>query len=220
MNELEKFCRAFVAHKYHLDDEGEAKAKKNSENLYSAKAYTINPIHFIYNTILFWNSEPIGEEVLMKVNPGLVIGGTYDSYTDDSAAQCYRINADKSKVAEYWQIGNLPLFVASEGKNRVRLFQRHNLMIKAKVQKMSFPPPDSLQLHQSLFKDEYLFSCSDDKFTDRKAEMVRSLYPEIMLPLFGAYGVRIGSRRFALSPLFRKRSTIEQAIESGFTKGR
>jgi hypothetical protein len=91
---------------------------------------------------------------------------------------------DMGQIPRVTQIGNLPLYVAVEGKNRVELFKRYRITMKAMVMKSPFPPPQELQLVMLRpFGVPAL----------RHAEETRVLpFPAYTAPLLEAYGVQHG----------------------------
>lgn len=103
-------------------------------------------------------SDPLFDYASMvpeSVDPRLVISGTYRTYPNsaDPHEAMDRSNALVDEDARYHaelprlaQIGNLPLYVAIEGKNRVKLFKQHRSTMRAMVTKTHFPSPHELRL--------------------------------------------------------------------------
>jgi hypothetical protein len=95
-----------------------------------------------------------GELSLNRVDPSLVIGGTYSrawpaTLSDD---QLDEINTRASAAAPgtdtaYVKVGRLPLYLAVEGKNRVRAFRSAGKLITAFTRTATFPEPEALRLH-------------------------------------------------------------------------
>lgn len=101
------------------------------------------------------------------------------------------------------QIGDLPLYVAAEGKNRMALFKRYRLTMRAMVMKASFPPPQDLQLVTLRpFGIQAL----------KHGESTQVLpFPAYTVPLLEAYGVPKGEAVVdvsALAAVCRKRKHV------------
>ena len=96
-----------------------------------------------------------GELSLSQVDPSLVIGGTYSrawpvTLGDD---QLDEINGRAAAAAPgtdtaYVKVGRLPLYLAMEGKNRVRAFRNAGKQITAFTRTAGFPEPEALRLHR------------------------------------------------------------------------
>jgi hypothetical protein len=96
-----------------------------------------------------------GELSLSRVDPSLVIGGTYSrvwpaALSDD---QLDEINTRAAAAAPgtdtaYVKVGRLPLYLAIEGKNRVRAFRGAGKQITAFTRTAGFPEPEALALHR------------------------------------------------------------------------
>lgn len=71
------------------------------------------------------------------VHPSKVLGCSWKGHSEpnDPFEKLEKINAwdNSTDAAQYTRIGNLPLYIAHEGKNRVELFQRYNKKIRAEV---------------------------------------------------------------------------------------
>lgn len=93
------------------------------------------------------------------------------------------------------QIGNLPLYVAVEGKNRVALFKRYRLTMRAMVMKATFPPPQDLQLVKLRPFGIHAL---------KHAGKTRVLpFPAYTVPLLEAYGVPTGKSSMDVSAVAR-----------------
>lgn len=91
---------------------------------------------------------------------------------------------DTGQMPRVTQIGNLPLFVAVEGKNRVALFKRYRLKMNAMVMKAPFPPPQDLQLVKLRpFGTHALKHAGETRVLP---------FPAYTVPLLEAYGVPTG----------------------------
>lgn len=116
----------------------------------------------------------------------------------DSTADCSEDWVRRMCAAQYSQVGDLPLYAAFEGKNRVVLYRRLGRSIKARVNATGYPAPSSLKVRRTFPFGHYVLVCSDERFTrDRgKKCRVRVLpFPGAVLPLLRAYGVSIKERR-------------------------
>ena len=194
MTELEKACRELVKFKYSLDDKREAFNKENGEEYFCRELHSIVPSSFMYKVFPFNMSSQM-KEIVEWVDPFLVVGGTYQTYEDDSSYVCDKIIAEHSP-AYYYKMGNLPLYLAVEGKNRVKLFQKHKRPIKAEISQLNMPNPKNLTLHETIFGKTILLSCDDSHYTSRKDSIFILPFPEIAVPIYTAYGVKFGKRKW------------------------
>ncbi|MDX2760262.1 hypothetical protein P1S61_33145 [Streptomyces sp. ME08-AFT2] len=86
-----------------------------------------------------------------EVESSLVVGGLWRrpferDLRGDPRAVLAAINA--SGGAQYARVGDLPLYAAVEGKNRVSLAQREGLQVTAEVATAAFPEAGCLRLHR------------------------------------------------------------------------
>ena len=91
---------------------------------------------------------------------------------------------DMGQMPRVTQIGNLPLYVAVEGKNRVALFKRYRLTMKAMVLKSPLPSPQDLQLVRLR-----PFGVHALKYAGETRVLP---FPAFTVPLLEAYGVQNG----------------------------
>ena len=126
--------------------------------------------------------------VLRSVDSSLVIGGTYERYNSEAASleDLDRINA-RGGQAEYAKVGSLPLYIAIEGKNRVRAFQLKGKPISALTWSWYFPSADALELHKVVGSGIFAIS---GPTSDRRILIL----PSVTVPLLTSYGVRWGRR--------------------------
>ncbi len=209
--DLQDNCRRLVEHKYFLDD------KRKAENALKQKCFVTNsiPAHrFAANVIPFWTLKAKSNPQILFVNPTFVIGATINTYENNCAAQCTNINNNFYESSDYEKIGALPLYIAIEGKNRVRLFQQHQIDIRARVVQIGYPSHGELQLHKYVLSDNYALSCSNDLFIHQDNHTVLLLYPEITVPLFESYGVKRGKSIKDISMTNRKRLNLEEDLET------
>jgi hypothetical protein len=136
-----------------------------------------------------------GDLALEEIDPGLVIGGTYQrGWAVLSDSELDLIN-DKAAAAApgrdtaYIRVGKLPLYVAVEGKNRVRAFREAGKGIVAFTRTARFPDPVALQLHQTSGTS----APEVVAISDAGSGAVRVLaLPSVTVPVLEAYGVHWG----------------------------
>ena len=197
---LEKICLEIVKLKYRLDDKID-REKKSRNDSFGADFFAIRPESFANEIFPFRKYGRSSESVTRSVDPFCVIGGTFNDYGNESSLEtCRKINNLEAAngFGEYEQMGNLPLYVAHEGKNRVRLFQKHRVKIKADVSVGRIPLPKSLKLHKSWFGQNYYLSCSDGEFLIDDDIYILP-FPKLIVPLYQSLGVEFGRNKFSFS---------------------
>lgn len=135
---------------------------------------------------------------LAELDPALVIGGTYQCGWPAvrSARELDLINAKAAAAAPgldtaYLRVGRLPLYVALEGKNRVRAFRAAGRAITGFTAAARFPDPEALELHE--IEGSPGAAAPDVAMSDTGSGAVRALaLPAITAPLLEAYGVHWG----------------------------
>ena len=134
--------------------------------------------------IIYGDSEGVSRDV----DSSLVIGGTWRRYNSEAASldDLDRINAQKDAL--YDKVGSLPLYIAREGKNRVRAFQLKGKPISAVTGSLYFPPADTLELHEVVGSG--IFAISSTTSDDPQILIL----PSVTVPLLKSYGVRWGRR--------------------------
>jgi hypothetical protein len=138
------------------------------------------------------------ELVLAEIDPALVIGGTYQPGwpAARSARELDLINATAAAAAPgadtaYVRVGRLPLYVAVEGKNRVRAFRAAGTAITGFTCTTRFPDPEAFELHQ--VADSPGTAAPDVAVSDTRSGAVRALVlPSVTAPVLEAYGARWG----------------------------
>lgn len=148
---------------------------------------------------------------LMELDPNLVIGGRYNSYEHEIYNEQYVIEklngiTEKGKnhfeAARYCKIGNFPIYVAIEGKNRVSLFKNHEKSIKAWVTNVVYPLKEDLVIKKTKpFGVHYLESKSK-----KKSKIV--LFPFLTLSILEQYGVKTEDGGFNFRSLFELRKAF------------
>ncbi|EQD55619.1 hypothetical protein B1A_11881 [mine drainage metagenome] len=125
---------------------------------------TINPIEFVRSVIPFLSRE-IGPGKPGLVPSELVIGESSKFRPEDLCAeerQARRASALSPSMAdpanrdraEYWSIVNLGLFVAHEGKHRVRLLRESgDALIPALVSEIGYPDPSRISRYAAYLAD-------------------------------------------------------------------
>ena len=126
--------------------------------------------------------------VLRDVDSSLVIGETCHPYNSEAASleDLNRINAQKDAL--YVKVGSLPLYIAIEGKNRVRAFQAKGRPISALTGSLDFPSADALKLHEVVGSGIFAISGA----TSHRPQPL--ILPSVTVPLLTSYGVRRGRR--------------------------
>ncbi|MEW5727275.1 MAG: hypothetical protein AB1918_05560 [Pseudomonadota bacterium] len=150
-----------------------------------------------------------GEEPEL-VDPWHVASGTMansKTYYDDapmSAELAEKLNApDHHDPARYCQLHPLPLFWASEGKNRVFLFRIVDAPIRATVERLILPTPDRMAIGTVGFGPLKFWLLDADGVID----IIHA--PDRALPIWRSYGVEA---RFTL-PLRRMYDVFRRHLE-------
>lgn len=134
---------------------------------------------------------------LEQIDPSLVIGGTYQrgwsrilSVRDLDLVNEKAAAAAPGRDTAYVRVGSLPLYVAVEGKNRVRAFRAAGKAITAFTCTVPFPDPETLELHEIVDSSS---AFSGVAVSDRRRGAVRVLaLSAVTAPVLEAYGVRWG----------------------------
>ncbi|RKE76946.1 hypothetical protein [Rhizobium sp. AG855] len=122
-------------------------------------------------------------------SPRRVIGGTFGRYglvepsivmdTSDKLVADNRL--DHPQSARVTQVGELKLFVAYEGKNRIELFKKFRRTMKAFVSPSPFPKSAELALVRFTFTEHW--------GVEFKGDLRVLPYPKPVVRLLAAYGV-------------------------------
>ncbi len=135
---------------------------------------------------------------IMEIDPFLVLGGAYNKYNKNSKEEKNIIQTlnqitenfanreirGHPELARYCKIGNFPIFIAVEGKNRAELFRIHNKRIKAMVTETSYPSPSEIIILKTKpFGIFYAKHTGNNK--------VVLLFPDLTIPVLKKYGVKI-----------------------------
>ncbi len=152
--------------------------------------YALSPYVFIEHVLPYVRTD-IREEsdrVLRDVDSSLVIGGTSRPYNSEAASleDLDRINAEE--YALYDKVGSLPLYIAIDGKNRVRAFQLKGKSISTLTESCYFPRADALELHEVVGSG--IVAISRTTFDGLRILIL----PSVTVPLLTSYGVRWGRR--------------------------
>jgi hypothetical protein len=134
---------------------------------------------------------------LEEIDPSLVIGGTYQRgwLRSLSAHELDLVNekaaaASPGRDTAYVRLGSLPLYVAVEGKNRVRAFRAAGRAITAFTWTAPFPEPEALELHEIV---DSRGAFSGVAVSDTRSGAMRVLaLSSVTAPVLEAYGVRWG----------------------------
>lgn len=207
--DLERSARAFVEGKYEFDALLPAGGSV-PEGFPCIPS--VDPRTFVGAALPFSNpAYGFGDETLEEVDPFLVVGGTYNDYSKDEegepakieklnrAAEDFHLGRPAFNAAQYCKVGDLPLYVACEGKNRVLMFRRAGRPIKALVTRCPYPKPDELLLHLIKPANVYALRCLNPRYDDwfelwNNKKQSNSLipFPGLAVPLLKAYGVSQG----------------------------
>lgn len=187
-----------------------------------ASRVSMHPSNFMTRILPFYHNDLIvnnGSTALypkVTVDPSLVVGGTYRNYRGVSVSRQYLndINLNSSNDIDrpiYHKVGDFPLYIAWEGKNRVEIFREAELPIVCDLKHTTYPSADDLVIHKALFaKGVYFLTCNDKKFIHRQNNCEQIYFPEYIVPLLKEYGVKEGKPVFKLfSTKSRKRVLVE-----------
>jgi hypothetical protein len=179
---------------------------------------TMRTMDFAECVLPFFRFNTAGSDglVLADVNPFLVIGGTHyrnwpTTLSDgslDAINETARTSTPGADTA-YIRLDPLPLYVAYEGKNRVRAFRAAGRNISAFTYTNRFPDATTLQLHEVAGTPSFAVS---DMATN---ELHALILPSLTVPLLESYGVPIG-KRISRGMVRRHRSLkrAERALQS------
>lgn len=163
------------------------------------------------------------------VDAGLVLGGNYRNMKQLTLAEAADLadvldtdsHTDDCSAAHYVKLGPFPLYVPSEGKNRVSVYRRLGRQIVARVYVNGFPPAKDLVLRwvkpwQGMVAVEYIGD--DPHFPARLRpyqRLMESRQGLALIPfqegveLLTAYGVKWGDPVVSLTaPLQRRKLRI------------
>jgi hypothetical protein len=139
---------------------------------------------------------------LAEIDPSLVIGGTYQRGwpADLGTRELDRVNAKAAAAAPgrdtaYVRVGRLPLYVAVEGKNRVRAFRAARKAITGFTSVVPFPEPMALRLHEIADPPGAASSGTavpDVALSDGSGAIRLLALPCVTVPVLEAYGARWG----------------------------
>lgn len=168
-----------------------------------SKRLRLDPQRFAGVAVPFAPQPDVGVcRYIDSIDPWNVIGGRYIEYIHENdvatEAQLHALNAraDDDNGAQYVKLGELPLYYALEGKNRVSMYRRLNYPIRGEILKVPYPEAESLTLHRILPFGLHVVSCSDPSFliSQSPAPVFRGKYlivpHEASLKLLRTYGVR------------------------------
>jgi hypothetical protein len=135
-----------------------------------------------------------GDLELCHVDSSLVIGGTTSSRrvrpVDKNVLDRINAEAESSPPGDtaYAKVGALPLYIAVEGKNRVRAFRSAGRYISAFTYSCYFPDARTLRLHEVAGSPTPVLS-------EATSDYCRALIlPPVTVPLLESYGVLWGQR--------------------------
>lgn len=190
---------------------------RESENSAGVARYALRPSAFVKRVL---PGARIGtyrarDVVLQYLDPSLVIGGTYIRRWPETLAggELDQINASTIESGTQYdalcsRIGSLPLYVAFEGKNRVRAFLHARRDMAAFVYTGEFPGADKLELHEV----EGSATVAVSSMTSGHLRVL--ILPSVAVPLLTGYGVPWGRR---IGP-GRTAQRLERARREGLVK--
>jgi hypothetical protein len=195
-------CRKVVALKRRLDNEIQERVDSGcipSDRIPITDYAVTHPEDFLEKLLPFWEPETWNrssdiEVKDARVDPNQIVSGTYRNYSEDVTPDYLNGINQASLLNEnkpiYYKVGDLPLYMAKEGKNRVKIFAEHNVEIFCQVICKPYPAPDLLLIHETYLQNGvYFVSCKD-----YEGGLVQVVYPEVILPLLRAYGVQDGKK--------------------------
>ncbi len=213
-SDLEIACRNFVKFKDALDQSLEIEwsaasiervarriAGITTPSISDYARPAIHPGDFVRMALPF--SDPGYDYVTMQqvdVDPTLVVSGTYHRYDpihgqinpngvmDNSDALVTDNDKGHPELLRLSKIGSLPLYIASEGKNRVELFKKFRNSMKAMVTDTDFPKPENLRICRVRPWGIYSLSYQN------KTQVLP--FWDVTVPLLRAYGVTEGESYF------------------------
>jgi hypothetical protein len=174
------------------------KVRFNDRGRDSFYRYAIEPSSFVHHVLPFvWDpGYRAGDLALDQIDPSVVISGTlYRNWPLTlSGVQLDQINASSAKCkppwadTEYSKVGTLPLYLAHEGKNRVRAFLGAGRRIAAFTHSSHFPSCEMLMLHEVAGSSTIAIS----DITSGKLNVL--ILPALTVPLLESYGTSWGRK--------------------------
>jgi len=154
----------------------------------------------------FWTDEILTSCKNCSVNPFEVVGIDIGNHAQENQTvqQCQILNNSaraRLRPPSYHKVGDFPLYIAGEGKNRVSLFQKNQKDIIADIKFTPYPKANTLKIHKVFGRRLYFVSCTDRKFNPSN-KFIQVAFPKLTLPLLRAYNVKDGQciiRPFACS---------------------
>lgn len=214
-------CRNFVAFKDALDSMANTELYANrlevilrrmtglqGLNTLRAASYSINPVVFVKNAIPFSAPGDVyGNKYANKIDPLTIISGTYHCYRPmghaknpdkvmDTSDKLIEIGDLSNTEAPYVsKIGDLPLHVSFEGKNRVSLFKKFRPFMSVAVKASPFPKPEDLSYYKSIPWGICVVI--------HKREEKVAPFGQFLMPILEAYGVKKSKPRINLFSVFQ-----------------
>jgi hypothetical protein len=178
----------------------------------------VSPSHFIRAVLPFSTTDSHRDAMrAVSVDSRLIVAGTYNDYSpswfftpvppEQRMAWSDGLTSEENKYSREspraCQIGNLPLFVALEGKNRVTLFKQHKRPMLILVTQMPYPAASELKLFRSSPFGIYSLAYRGQR------EVLP--FPKSVVPLLQKYGVEEVCRHLSVRDLinfYRVRRSI------------
>lgn len=228
---MQDAAEAFVRAKDRIDREGRSKVSGNwwERFLRKIRGYqppkrawsAIHPGKFVMQALPFSGAGFDYKKSQPKyINPFLIVSGTYNDYSHNShfrplsavevmdwSDALATLEVDRNHNSpRVIKIGDLPLYVASEGKNRVELFKDAAREMKALVVEVFYPAASELTLIRSRPFNVYSLCYRGE------ARVLPE--PDIALPLLHAYGVNLRLKSHFSFKDFLKLRKVRQSIIS------
>jgi hypothetical protein len=160
--------------------------------------YALDPWHFVRRVLpaAVYEGYHSADLVLQDIDPSLVIGGMYyrnysEDLSEDKLEQLnerVRESSSGPEHATYLQLGALPLYIADEGKNRVRAFLKARKPISAFTTSIPLPSAGALILHEISRSSAVTIA----NFSTGGSWQLP--LPAVTVPLLESYGVEWGPR--------------------------
>jgi hypothetical protein len=239
---LIKAAKEFVNKKYELDDHLKSLLTADNKTKFKQvlKGITvphkidgfsynpsINPMDFIERILPFIHTSKPQDLGAQLLDQDLIVGGSGKKHikAEDPEETMRWLNSLADTLhrekASYYKIGELPIYIAQEGKNRVFLYRSTGEKIRAWVRHVKYPEPKKLYLQKTKFFNIYELTCRDPDFLEKTSETAaRQIlpFPEISVPLLKAYGAQevgvINVPIVRLFKLWRIRRKVTRSLDS------
>ena len=146
---------------------------------------------------------------VFDIAPEFVIGCPWRGYTEPNNPYelMGRLNTsdlNSNEFAKYMQLGDLPVYIANEGKNRVELFLKHNKKIRAEI--TPYLLRKDIKLFRGLQGENWIASWFNEYGVQIGAAIP---YPSVSVPIYRLCGTKITRER-----LFVPERKIAESLNS------